>query len=217
MSLTQWNNPQQASNIYGAAGIGGSFIQGVSKPTSTGGQALGGALSGAAMGAGLGPIGMGVGAVAGGAMGLMRAQKEKEAEREAQRMVTNARQRVLSNNAKAVTAEFSNDNVKTSGYSYAKGGYLKYANGGYLVEDGEVMYSGEQPATNNNGKASQIAPGTYKFKGDTHKADSGGIGVKGGKSSFVDGTGIPMQSGFVFSNKLKTDPKPFLNFKKSFL
>lgn len=199
----------------------GTAVSSFSKPTNSGAQGIGGMLSGAGQGAAMGTmiapgigtaIGAGAGAVTGLVTGALRSQKEQEAEKFARREARRAKQRLNSQRGKAVAAEFSNENIKSSSYTFAKGGYLKYANGGYLVEDGEVMYSAESPKTNSRGKASEIAPGTFKFDGDTHNSKSGGIGVKGGSSSFTDGTGNTFKSGFVLSNRLKTNPKPFLKY-----
>lgn len=208
------------TNLFAAGNMAGTAVSSLSKPTSASGQGIGGMLSGAGTGAAVGsmfgPMGTGIGAAAGAVGGLItgsiRAKEAREAEKFAMQEASRARNRMLSNRGKAVAAEFSNENIKSNSYVFAKGGYLKYARGGYLVEDGEVMYSneGDPPMTNSQGKAARIAPGTYKFSGDTHRDSSGGIGVTGGSSSFMDGTGNAFRSGFVLSNRLRTDPKPFL-------
>lgn len=204
--------------MHAAGSLAGGTVSSLSKPTNVMGQGAGGALMGAAAGAGFGPIGMAAGAVIGGASSIIQARKAKQAEYEANKIASRVRRQNLSSNARAVANEFSTDNIKMSGYSFAKGGYLKksYKKGGYLVEDGELLYSGEAPQTNSQGRADEIAPNTYKFKGDSHSDHSGGIGVTGGKDPFVDSGSNLVKSGFVLSNKLRTDPKPFLNLKKRY-
>lgn len=201
--------------VYAGGTAVGQAVQSYSKPTNMGMQVAGSALSGAAMGTAIMPgIGTAVGAVAGAATGYLKASKEQEAMNNAKALAARVRKQQTSREAMSVANQFSNENIKASSYVYEKGGFLVKNAGGYLVEDGELIYSKNKPKTNKHGKAVKIAPNTYKFIGDLHKDKSGGIGVTGGKSSFVDNTGNYLQSGFVLSNKLKTDAQPFLNFKK---
>lgn len=140
-----------------------------------------------------GAIGAGVGLVGGAIKGHIDHNKHQK------ELYDSAVDGMSSNHA----AEKAYGRNVSSGYK-SQGVYkhAMYANGGYasddfLVEDGEVMI-GESPEVNHSGIAKRLASGAYEFDGATHAAPSGGIGVQD-------------TEGFVFSNRLKTDPKKFLS------
>lgn len=68
-------------------GVGGQLISGMTKKTSSAGQALGGALSGASAGMAFGPWGAGIGALVGGVAGLFGASKAKKEARLQEQML----------------------------------------------------------------------------------------------------------------------------------
>ena len=70
-----------SKGILAGAGIAGSLISGMSKKTSTVGQAAGGALSGAAAGMAFGPYGAAVGAIVGAISGIFSASSAKKQEK----------------------------------------------------------------------------------------------------------------------------------------
>ena len=82
----------------------------------------------------------------------------------------------------------------------------------YVVEGGELMMApnNNPPKTDNSGKVTQIGKNMFKFDGDTHDAPSGGIGVEGGNSEFASQTNQVLDSGFVFSARLKANPDDYL-------
>ncbi|MDC6350703.1 hypothetical protein PP178_04000 [Zeaxanthinibacter sp. PT1] len=113
----------------------------------------------------------------------------------------------IGNRAMDAVEDFGDDVYRTGRKAYnTVKKYIPFENGGsvpadYKVEGGEVMQvpQGAPITTDNHGGATPIAPGMVKFQGDKHSAKSGGIGVQGG------------EGGFVFSDKLKTDPKKYLS------
>ena len=82
----------------------------------------------------------------------------------------------------------------------------------YVVEGGELIMApnNNPPRTDNNGRVTQIGKNMFKFEGDTHDAPSGGIGVQGGNSEFASQTNQVLDSGFVFSDRLKANPDDYL-------
>ena len=70
-----------SKGILAGAGIAGSLISGMSKKTSTVGQAAGGALSGAAAGMAFGVYGAAVGAIVGAMSGIFSASSAKKQEK----------------------------------------------------------------------------------------------------------------------------------------
>lgn len=178
---------------------------------------LAGAGTGAQMGAALGPIGMAVGAILGGVGGAVFG-KEKARQEEEKRK--NKKENMLAAN---VAAGKTNDEARSAGVlsQYPTEGitssyYAKY--GGmmgtpdYVVEGGELMMApnNNPPKTDNNGRVTQIGKNMFKFEGDTHDAPSGGIGVQGGNSEFASQTNQVLDSGFVFSDRLKANPDDYL-------
>jgi len=184
---------------------------------AAGAGALSGAGTGAQMGAALGPVGMAVGALLGGVGGaIFGKQKAKKAEEERKEK----KEDMLASN---IAAGKTNDEVRSAGVlsQYPTEGitssyYAKY--GGmmgtpdYVVEGGELMMApnNNPPKTDNSGKVTQIGKNMFKFDGDTHDAPSGGIGVEGGNSEFASQTNQVLDSGFVFSARLKANPDDYL-------
>ena len=178
---------------------------------------LAGAGTGAQMGAALGPVGMAVGAILGGVGGaIFGKEKAKKAERQRKEK----KEDMLAAN---VAAGKTNDEARSAGVlsQYPTEGitssyYAKY--GGmmgtpdYVVEGGELMMApnNNPPKTDNNGRVTQIGKNMFKFEGDTHDAPSGGIGVQGGNSEFASQTNQVLDSGFVFSDRLKANPDDYL-------
>ena len=98
----------------------------------------------------------------------------------------------------------------TSSYYAKYGGFMGQPD--YTVEGGELMMApnNNPPQTDNNGRVTQVGKNMFKFEGDTHDAPSGGIGVQGGNSEFASQTNQVLDSGFVFSDRLKADPNDYL-------
>ena len=83
----------------------------------------------------------------------------------------------------------------------------------YVVEGGELIMvpNNNPPRTDNNGRVTQIGKNMFKFEGDTHDVPSGGIGVQGGNLEFASQTNQVLDSGFVFSDRLKkANPDDYL-------
>ncbi|HAH23873.1 MAG TPA: hypothetical protein DCL77_08960 [Prolixibacteraceae bacterium] len=190
--------------IYSAIGNAGAglinSVDNIDGKPSMGGSIATGALSGAAMGLSIaGPWGAAVGAVAGGAISFFTAKhKEKEkrlADQKIKEQQIKGQRRMDEMSSASNIANLPVLGVQSSGY-YAKGGFVPPS---YQVEDGEVLLTDDRmpPTVDQNGQVAQIAPNTFKFRGDKHSSPSGGIGVSGGK-------------GFILSNKLKTLPSPYL-------
>ena len=178
---------------------------------------LAGAGTGAQMGAALGPVGMAVGAILGGLGGAVFGKEKAKQEEEKRK---NRKENALAAN---VAAGKTNDEARSAGVlsQYPTEGitssyYAKY--GGmmgtpdYVVEGGELMMApnNNPPKTDNNGRVTQIGKNMFKFEGDTHDAPSGGIGVQGGNSEFASQTNQVLDSGFVFSDRLKANPDDYL-------
>ena len=169
------------------------------------------------MGAALGPIGMAVGAVLGGVGGaIFGKQKAKKAEEERKEkkedmLAANIAAGKTTDEARSagVLSQYPTEGV-TSSY-YAKFGGMM-GSPDYVVEGGELMMApnNNPPKTDNNGHVTQIGKNMFKFDGDTHDAPSGGIGVQGGNSEFASQTNQVLDSGFVFSDRLKANPDDYL-------
>ncbi len=182
-----------------------------------GAGALSGAGTGAQMGAALGPIGMAVGAVLGGIGGaIFGGQKAKKAENERKEkkedmLASNIAAGKTNDEARSagVLSQYPTEGI-TSSYYAKMGGMMEAPE--YVVEGGELMMApnNNPPKTDNSGKVTQIGKNMFKFDGDTHDAPSGGIGVEGGNSEFASQTNQVLDSGFVFSARLKANPDDYL-------
>jgi len=182
-----------------------------------GAGALSGLGTGAQMGAALGPIGMAVGAVLGGIGGaIMGGEKAKKAENERKEnkenlLASNIAAGKTNNEVRSagVLSQYPTEGI-TSSYYAKMGGMMETPE--YVVEGGELMMApnNNPPKTDNNGRVTQIGKNMFKFDGDTHDAPSGGIGVEGGNSEFASQTNQVLDSGFVFSARLKANPDDYL-------
>ena len=178
---------------------------------------LAGAGTGAQMGAALGPIGMAVGAVLGGVGGAIfgkaKAKKAEEDRKEKKENMLAANVAAGKTNDEArsagVLSQYPTEGI-TSSYYAKYGGMMGTPD--YVVEGGELMMApnNNPPKTDNNGRVTQIGKNMFKFEGDTHDAPSGGIGVQGGNSEFASQTNQVLDSGFVFSDRLKANPDDYL-------
>lgn len=183
-------------------------------------SALGMAGQGASMGMAFGPIGAGVGALIGGVGGffLGKSQRKKQIEQERKIKEAGVDSKIAAGRANdavksaAIMAQYPQDGVKGAGYYAKYGGTIPSQEADYTVEGGEVMMApnGNPPKTDKHGKAIQIGENMFKFTGDTHDAESGGIGVAGGNTEFATQTNQVLNSGFVFSDRLKTDSTNYL-------
>ena len=183
-------------------------------------SALGMAGQGASMGMAFGPIGAGVGALIGGVGGffLGKSQRKKQIEKERKIKEAGVDSKIAAGRANdavksaAIMAQYPQDGVKGAGYYAKYGGTMPSQEADYTVEGGEVMMApnGNPPKTDKHGKATQIGENMFKFTGDTHDAKSGGIGVAGGNTQFATQTNQVLDSGFVFSDRLKTDCDPYI-------
>jgi hypothetical protein len=219
-------NNSAMGKMSGNMGMLGSLASGLVMANSDGGYdpgeaglagGLAGAGTGAQMGAALGPIGMAVGAVLGGVGGaIFGKQKAKKAEEERKEkkedmLAANIAAGKTTDEARSagVLSQYPTEGV-TSSY-YAKFGGMM-GSPDYVVEGGELMMApnNKPPKTDNNGHVTQIGKNMFKFDGDTHDAPSGGIGVQGGNSEFASQTNQVLDSGFVFSDRLKANPDDYL-------
>jgi hypothetical protein len=175
---------------------------------------------GASMGMAFGPIGAGVGAIVGGVGGFFLAKSQRKKQMEKERKVKEAGidSKIAGGRANdavksaAIMAQYPQDGVKGAGYFAKYGGIIPTQEADYTVEGGEVMMApnGNPPKTDKHGEAAQIGENMFKFTGDTHDAESGGIGVAGGNTEFATQTNQVLNSGFVFSDRLKTDATNYL-------
>ena len=219
-------NNSAMGKMSGNMGMLGSLASGLVMANSDGGYdpgeaglagGLAGAGTGAQMGAALGPIGMAVGAVLGGVGGaIFGKQKAKKAEEQRKEkkedmLAANIAAGKTTDEARSagVLSQYPTEGV-TSSY-YAKFGGMM-GSPDYVVEGGELMMApnNNPPKTDNNGHVTQIGKNMFKFDGDTHDAPSGGIGVQGGNSEFASQTNQVLDSGFVFSDRLKANPDDYL-------
>jgi hypothetical protein len=178
---------------------------------------LAGAGTGAQMGAALGPIGMAVGAVLGGVGGAIfgkaKAKKAEEDRKEKKEnmLAANVAAGKTTDEARSagVLSQYPTEGI-TSSYYAKYGGMMGTPD--YVVEGGELMMApnNNPPKTDNNGRVTQIGKNMFKFEGDTHDAPSGGIGVQGGNSEFASQTNQVLDSGFVFSDRLKANSDDYL-------
>ena len=174
---------------------------------------IGMAAQGAQMGMALGPIGAAVGAVVGGVGGALFGKSQ--AEKKQQEIIENKEKRTAANlatglqqnqvNAAKVLSQYPTQGLDDVSYFAKFGGMIPTPD--YQVEGGEVMMAADNnpPRTDKHGNVQQIGMNMFKFLGDTHDAKSGGIGVKGGNTEFASQTNQVLESGFVFSNRLKPD------------
>ena len=172
---------------------------------------IGMAAQGAQMGMALGPIGAAVGAVVGGVGGALFGKSQ--AEKKQREIIDNKEKRTAANlatglqqnqvNAAKVLSQYPTQGLDDVSYFAKFGGMIPTPD--YQVEGGEVMMAADNnpPRTDKHGNVQQIGMNMFKFQGDTHDAKSGGIGVKGGNTEFASQTNQVLESGFVFSNRLK--------------
>jgi len=217
-----------AAGIYSALGnIGGNMVAKnntnkygiIDKTSAKGAGALKGAGTGAAIGSiipGVGTlIGAGVGALVGGLTGKGNEDEVKEAYRTPAIEILDGNIKKDTNESQFKNLLYDFDGSNTTGYA-KNGGYINVPKSGnipdYKVEDKEVIYAPEDnpPMTDGNGEAKKIGPNMFKFEGDTHSDSSGGIGVQGGNTPFEGSGGDIKETGFVFSNRLKTDSSKYL-------
>mgnify|MGYP003626925861 CR=1 FL=1 len=175
---------------------------------------------GASMGMAFGPIGAGVGAIVGGVGGffLGKSQRKKQMEEERKLKEAGIDSKIASGRANdavksaAIMAQYPQDGVDNAGYYAKYGGHIPTEESDYTVEGGELMMApnGNPPKTDQHGKATKVGENMFKFTGDTHDAKSGGIGVAGGNTEFATQTNQVLNSGFVFSDRLKTDATNYL-------
>ena len=178
---------------------------------------LAGAGTGAQMGAALGPVGMLAGAILGGVGGAVfgkeKAKKAEEQRKEKKEnmLAANVAAGKTTDEARSagVLSQYPTEGI-TSSYYAKYGGMMGTPD--YVVEGGELMMApnNNPPKTDNNGRVTQIGKNMFKFEGDTHDAPSGGIGVQGGNSEFASQTNQVLDSGFVFSDRLKANPDDYL-------
>ena len=166
---------------------------------------------GAAAGATFGPYGAAIGAAIGttvgaitgnaGAKKLQKKIKVNKEHRVAGALATGKQQNEVQ--AASVLSQYPTQGVDNVSYFAEYGGLIPSPD--YQVEGGEVMMAppNNPPKTDNHGNVQQIGLNMFKFKGDTHDSDSGGIGVQGGNTKFASQTNQVLDSGFVFSDRIK--------------
>ena len=206
-----------------ASGVATNISMGDGKMSATDAgvtSALGMAGQGASMGMAFGPIGAGVGAIIGGVGGffLGKSQRKKQLEQERKIKENGIDSKISAGRANdavksaAIMAQYPQDGVDNAGYYAKYGGHIPTERADYTVEGGELMMApnGNPPKTDQHGKATKVGENMFKFTGDTHDAKSGGIGVAGGNTEFATQTNQVLNSGFVFSDRLKTDATNYL-------
>jgi hypothetical protein len=166
---------------------------------------------GAAAGATFGPYGAVIGAAIGttvgaitGNAGAKKLQKKIKVDKEhrvAGALATGKQQNEVQ--AASVLSQYPTQGVDNVSYFAEYGGLIPSPD--YQVEGGEVMMAppNDPPKTDNHGNVQQIGRNMFKFEGDTHDSNSGGIGVQGGNTEFASQTNQVLESGFVFSDRLK--------------
>jgi len=171
------------------------------------------------MGMSFGPIGAAVGAVLGGVGGALFGKSQ--AEKKQREIIKSKEARVAGSeavglqqnevNAAKVLSQYPTEGLNNISYFAKFGGMMAAPE--YQVEGGEVMLAPENnpPKADNHGNVQQIGMNMFKFNGDTHDAPSGGIGVQGGNSEFASQTNQVLESGFVFSDRLKPNKDYLLN------
>ena len=179
--------------------------------------AVSGLGTGLQLGMNFGPIGAAVGAVLGGIGGaIFGGSQAKKAENERKEnkenmLAANIASGKTQNEVRSagVLGQYDTEGI-TSSYYAKYGGFMGQPD--YTVEGGELMMApnNNPPQTDNNGRVTQVGKNMFKFEGDTHDAPSGGIGVQGGNSEFASQTNQVLDSGFVFSDRLKADPNDYL-------
>ena len=179
--------------------------------------AVSGLGTGLQLGMNFGPIGAALGAVLGGVGGALfgksQAKKAEEERKENKEnlLAANIASGKTQNEVRSagVLGQYDTEGI-TSSYYAKYGGFMGQPD--YTVEGGELMMApnNNPPQTDNNGRVTQVGKNMFKFEGDTHDAPSGGIGVQGGNSEFASQTNQVLDSGFVFSDRLKADPNDYL-------
>lgn len=152
--------------------------------------------TGASLGSALGPIGTGIGLGGGAIYGAINGKRQFEKAEHAKQEMFNQQAEIandrLIDNGRKIAEQYNSKGVFKHSL-YKNGGN---AGGDYLVEDGEVLL-GQSPKIDHSGLAKELASGMFEFEGATHDSPSKGIGVSD-------------TEGFVFSNRLKTDPSKYL-------
>ena len=203
----------QASGMILAGGTPGDYEPG----RAAGAGAVSGIGTGLQLGMNFGPIGAALGAVLGGVGGALfgksQAKKAEEERKENKEnlLAANIASGKTQNEVRSasILGQYDTEGI-TSSYYAKYGGFMGQPD--YTVEGGELMMApnNNPPKTDNNGRVTQIGKNMFKFDGDTHDAPSGGIGVQGGNSEFASQTNQVLDSGFVFSDRLKADPNDYL-------
>jgi len=203
----------QISGMILSGGTPGDYEPGRAKAAG----AVSGVGTGLQLGMNFGPIGAAVGAVLGGIGGAIfggsqakKAEDERKENKE-NMLASNIASGKTQNEVRSagILGQYDTEGV-TSSYYAKYGGFMGQPD--YTVEGGELMMApnNNPPQTDNNGRVTQIGKNMFKFEGDTHDAPSGGIGVQGGNSEFASQTNQVLDSGFVFSDRLKADPNDYL-------
>ena len=174
---------------------------------------------GAAAGATFGPYGAAIGAAIGttvgaitgnaGAKKLQKKIKVNKEHRVAGALASGKQQNEVQ--AASVLSQYPTQGVDNVSYFAENGGLIP--NMDYQVEGGEVMMAppNNPPKTDKHGNVHQIGRNMFKFEGDTHDSNSGGIGVQGGNTEFASQTNQVLESGFVFSDRIKpSKPEDYL-------
>ena len=203
----------QASGMILAGGEPGVYDPARAKAAG----AVSGLGTGLQLGMNFGPIGAAVGAVLGGIGGAIfggaqadKAENDRKENKE-NMLAANIASGKTQNEVRSagILGQYDTEGI-TSSYYAKYGGFMGQPD--YTVEGGELMMApnNNPPKTDNNGRVTQIGKNMFKFDGDTHDAPSGGIGVQGGNSEFASQTNQVLDSGFVFSDRLKADSNDYL-------
>lgn len=171
----------------GASGI--DYLDSTNGESSMGASIGSGALSGAGTGAALGSVVPGVGtaigaaggAIVGGISGWMEGNKEQELEEQQKEM----RRKMAARKNRRIVQNYDSEGVKKTGLYLEKGGKIP---GDYYAEKGEVIMHklDNMPTTDENGSLQKLSTNYSKIKGDSHEADSGGVGMSGGEKIYSD-------------------------------
>jgi hypothetical protein len=199
----QWNNAQQGQNFQQGAGALGSFVtqlDNTEKPDPGAGVARG-ALTGASMGAAAGPIGMAAGAVIGGIVGGVSAGKKRREFEKAQADQRQLQERQFRDYSTSVLQTYPSRGVDISGYYAKYGGKIPSFLANSLAEGGEVVVADTPPETDQNGDLEPLASNVSKFHGDSHEAQSGGVGFNSTSDSYIFSDSLRTVDGLTYAKQ----------------
>lgn len=133
---------------------------------------------------------------------VIRKAKDRKAKALEEQMVnrdrTNKAYRDYSN---TVLQSYPSMGVEAAGYYAKYGGKIPSYLTNALAEGGEVIMSDVPPSTDNNGGVQPLASDVSKFYGDSHEAQSGGVGFQANSDSYIFSDSLRTSDGLTYAKQ----------------